>query len=617
MVDDYPARTGSAASNRSHKTSSANERSQSTPDITGATGPDDLTQIPYVPDNALASSTVRNGKRPDHTGPELVPIVEDYSVFDHSIANGTQGHNHHSNQNSGGGSHHLQVGGGGGEGDHPLAAEWTITPTAPIGRSNRQTESVDASSNDGNPFVVNDATERQKRKQAKQIRQASDSHDSNPGKRTSQEVGFGFNTNKSNNSSGQGEDAYDPFGGTPLDLARNGSRQQSRGSSSRGTTSQNGGVRITNSVDYEDPFAAFGKQASSHVFGHTGTENSGGGGGDDPFNRTGSLMRRKSQFEQQVMPKKADPHHRKSVTSQLALVNPRGSMRDEDGQEPIGVLATNPAEPKPEGGYSAAAKAEVSSRGTNNLDKAAEQLFMPNMKREQYVPVRVARDKIKQVLSEMAQMRTMHLSAIETMEKQHSFLKAQLESACAAYCRKLTADYNNRVLALNHEFKRRLETGGVKPATPPTPPPSALSVELQTKVAALEARCAELQQQLVTSQAESDSHRQAMHETLERADAAEEEVASLKETVSAFERKLASFEMMRKSSISAQQKDHEKTEELEIVKQELEDVKAENQRLREQQQPEAADMENLRAENAALQEQLERLQEECKELRGY
>ena len=86
----------------------------------------------------------------------------------------------------------------------------------------------------------------------------------------------------------------------------------------------------------------------------------------------------------------------------------------------------------------------------------AEQIFMPNMKREAYIPVRIARDKVKMVLSEMAQLKSMHYQALETMEKQHEFLKAQLEASVATYVKKLTKDYNDRVRALEAEYKRRL-----------------------------------------------------------------------------------------------------------------------------------------------------------------
>uniref|UniRef100_A0A7S1LA28 Uncharacterized protein n=1 Tax=Neobodo designis TaxID=312471 RepID=A0A7S1LA28_NEODS len=87
----------------------------------------------------------------------------------------------------------------------------------------------------------------------------------------------------------------------------------------------------------------------------------------------------------------------------------------------------------------------------------SEQIFMPNMRREPYIPVRIARDKLKQVLGEMAQMKHMHYAALETMERQQEFLKAQLEATVAAYARKLTNDYNGRVKALEAEYQRRLE----------------------------------------------------------------------------------------------------------------------------------------------------------------
>lgn len=118
----------------------------------------------------------------------------------------------------------------------------------------------------------------------------------------------------------------------------------------------------------------------------------------------------------------------------------------------IEVVATNPHDTSRPGSASTADREAV--------DKGMEALFLPNIKREQYIPVRVARDKIKHVLAEMAQMKTMHLAAIETMEKQHGILKSQLENACAAYCRKLTGDYNHRLTALEGEYKKRLTQAG-------------------------------------------------------------------------------------------------------------------------------------------------------------
>jgi chromosome segregation ATPase len=57
----------------------------------------------------------------------------------------------------------------------------------------------------------------------------------------------------------------------------------------------------------------------------------------------------------------------------------------------------------------------------------------------------------------MAQMKHMHYAALETMERQQEFLKAQLEATVAAYARKLTNDYNGRIKALEAEYQRRLE----------------------------------------------------------------------------------------------------------------------------------------------------------------
>ena len=100
---------------------------------------------------------------------------------------------------------------------------------------------------------------------------------------------------------------------------------------------------------------------------------------------------------------------------------------------------------------------EVSSYGTADLDEASNQIFMPNLKREKFVPVALARDKLKQVLVEVASLKAQHHAALSTMERKQEFLKAQLEAAVAAYARKLTADYNGRVTALEDEYKRRLD----------------------------------------------------------------------------------------------------------------------------------------------------------------
>lgn len=91
--------------------------------------------------------------------------------------------------------------------------------------------------------------------------------------------------------------------------------------------------------------------------------------------------------------------------------------------------------------------------------EAPEQLFMPNMKREPYVPVRLARDKIKQALAEIAAHNSKHYAAIDTMEKQYDILRAQMEHQVAAYAKKLTMHYNQRVAALDAQLKDKLTSG--------------------------------------------------------------------------------------------------------------------------------------------------------------
>lgn len=122
------------------------------------------------------------------------------------------------------------------------------------------------------------------------------------------------------------------------------------------------------------------------------------------------------------------------------------------------VVSTTPSEIKT-GAYTTEerrAASKMSGQDLDDDDGGDGPLFMPGVKREQFIPVRVAREKIKEVLSEMASMKNKHLAAIETMEKQHQYLKNQLETACAAYAKKLTNDYNTRVSALDAEYCRRL-----------------------------------------------------------------------------------------------------------------------------------------------------------------
>jgi hypothetical protein len=167
---------------------------------------------------------------------------------------------------------------------------------------------------------------------------------------------------------------------------------------------------------------------------------------------------------------------RRSLANQLATSTSK-----------IEVTVTNPHE--------ASRPNSASTEDRQTADKSAEALFLPNIKREQYIPVRVARDKIKHVLAEMAQMKTMHLAAIETMEKQHGILKAQLENACAAYCRKLTSDYNHRLTALEGEYKKRLTSAGHLP-------PEDQVAPLRTRIRSLEQALESCEQQLAMAQTE-------------------------------------------------------------------------------------------------------------------
>ena len=136
------------------------------------------------------------------------------------------------------------------------------------------------------------------------------------------------------------------------------------------------------------------------------------------------------------------------------VVEPDRHHSDPLQAPPIEVVATNP--PLNANSLENELSGAITSEERMRAQQVA-QLFLPSVKREQYIPVKIARDKIKQVLAEMAQLKTKHMAAIDTMEKQHQFLKAQMESAVAAYTRKFTADYNNRVTALEREYKRRLE----------------------------------------------------------------------------------------------------------------------------------------------------------------
>eukprot|EP00758_Cryptobia_borreli_P006187 Tbor_TRINITY_DN5099_c0_g1::TRINITY_DN5099_c0_g1_i1::g.14316::m.14316 len=129
--------------------------------------------------------------------------------------------------------------------------------------------------------------------------------------------------------------------------------------------------------------------------------------------------------------------------------------------EPPVVTTTTPIEKKngdlssEDRRFKTIKKQQLVKEESNDVDED-EALFMPFPIREEYIPVRVAREKIKEVLSGMAQMKNKHIAAIEAMEKQHQSLKNQLERACADYAKKLTNDYNFRLNALDAEYCRRL-----------------------------------------------------------------------------------------------------------------------------------------------------------------
>lgn len=316
------------------------------------------------------------------------------------------------------------------------------------------------------------------------------------------------------------------------------------------------GSKKTTPVPLDDPFAHFG----SAPFDPTP---SGDGGqalakSGSILRTDGSILRRSSQYgpeaqrKQEAIKQQGKPR-RQSVA--LALSQAKPKQRAEEMAGPIDVVGTMPISDQraEEEGRRRTSTGEYSAEDAASVDKAAEQLFMPSMKREQYIPVRVAREKIKLILSEMAQTKLLHLSAIDTMEKQHQFLKAQLETACAAYCRKLTADYNNRVVALNMEYKKRLAAVGrggqpqasvsPSPASPvpsSTPPIPVLanspSSEVQAKVQHLEAQLAAKESELAVAA-------QNTHECLERADEAEERLKESREQI-----RLLKIEVERLSS---------------------------------------------------------------------
>eukprot|EP00742_Colponemidia_sp_Colp-10_P019435 GILJ01022542.1.p1 GENE.GILJ01022542.1~~GILJ01022542.1.p1 ORF type:complete len:518 (+),score=104.84 GILJ01022542.1:127-1554(+) len=178
-------------------------------------------------------------------------------------------------------------------------------------------------------------------------------------------------------------------------------------------------------------------------------------------NNANSVRPQGNDPQSQSMRARMSISQKPSISSQLV----RGSFRGNGSSSVPVVVSTTPSEAKT-AGFTTEDRRAVSKLSSNVEEDEEDNgpLFMPGMKREQFIPVRVAREKIKEVLSEMAQMKHKHLAAIETMEKQHQYLKNQLETACAAYAKKLTNDYNTRVNALDAEYCRRLAKLSVETA---------------------------------------------------------------------------------------------------------------------------------------------------------
>lgn len=303
---------------------------------------------------------------------------------------------------------------------------------------------------------------------------------------------------------------------------------------------------------------------------------------------------------------------RASLHSQLARSNPKEALQRS------GSMATNPLEadapPKilsfqpqrdvnpGEGGYSTEDR-EAAAQAHQD----AEQLFMPSLQREQYVPVRVARDKIKQVLSEMAQMKTMHLAALDTMEKQHAFLKAQMESAVATYTKKLTTDYNNRVTALESEYKKRLSNlnnaamGDLHTALEKAK--TGLEAMERNSKARLEEKDRELEQERKMFQMRIDSdrqHAQKLQDEVERATKAlqdrEDQIAVLKGQVAALQ--AATDEPDDNARLIQQLREHNRT------------ISAENEDLRRQRVALEQRVAEVEDDNKGLQHELDTLRQQ-------
>lgn len=715
-VDD-----NTAGSNLSRKTAGS---AGSTPDMTQTTN-DDITQNPYVPDNALAPTPLQPNRTLDsrskgqHGGQghqqDLNPFMDDYSVFDNIkghdavqdvTASDTAFFTSHSVGN-------METARGG----TPEIAVSALP--IPSGRRTSDALLTTESSNFGNPFVPSDDDSKVKNKRNMKRVMASeapahqgnvfsseDERGSSPDPHTSGQSDHDLYRRKPEgvtppvSSSSQRNVAsrppvvpnpglsskptiQSPAAGTPSQHPPAPGTSRPLASSTppiegdydtidiynKGTTPQNvfadgedtydpfgGGSNLQQQVTAlhddpfndnayyknihaatppadDDPFAQFGKNDNDLFNGEKKNhfaEFADGDGAQGP-NRRGSTMpqRRQSQF-QPKHDEKPQSNRRQSVACALTQSKPKETaVKKSEHHGSIDVVATDPVDngSVDKEGYSTEDRAQV--------DKVTEQLFMPNLKREQYIPVRVAREKLKQVLAEMAQLKMKHLAAIDTMEKQHQFLKAQLETACAAYCRKLTGDYNSRVVALNHEYKRRLAEpsssgGGGGGAGRKTSIVVAHQEEAanqaakelreaeQQQLADVKQRCEELETELQATREELERALQQTHEVIERAEQAEDTVEAQKETIRAFEKKVAMLEASKRAQSPREavrsEADIEKIDELERRIEELEEV---NRELQQNASPETIGLVAAKEENERLRNTIERLEEELREHRGY
>lgn len=652
MSDD-----GTAVSNASRGKSVSQ---QSTPDMTHTNNnnhqDDDVvttTLVPNVPDDAMASSPDHRGSGGSSQGLPH-PFVDDYSAFE------------------GGGS-----GGAVSETRVETVAVYRngITPPRRVstdGGAGLDSTQASSSSYGGNPFIPSD----DERKQARRVK-ASTPPVNNRQQGSSPYGDFGTPAQYDNafQHHDDEEDAIDPFRqGPSLEKKATALQQDPFNDDTYYRTlaeehrANELDATATPPPQEEDPFAHFGNGGMSYD--PLGGRN--GGPNDDGAldlrnnstssnslmvrNKSGSIsvVRRTSQFgpeaqRQQERVVTNQKPRRQSVGLALAQAKPKEKASEIAGGH-IDVVSTVPTATSNTNDNRKSVVADYSAEDKASIDKASEQLFMPSMKREQYIPVRVAREKIKQILSEMAQMKLMHLSAIDTMEKQHQFLKAQLETACAAYCRKLTADYNNRVVALNEGYKRRLvaqgigSTGGVggmsgdspgsrgaysaggssQPPPLPTLAPSATppqSPSPSNELVNLRASVQSLGQELSAKQSELDRAVRQTHECLERAEEAEEQLQQARESM---RRMQLDIDALRQEAAAAAAITNEASKPENMYEQQgtalhqaekIEALELELAALRDQSQKDAADshtdITQLKSDNVRLTERIQELERQA------